>query len=621
MSIKIKKSKQGSLHTHLGVPQGKKIPANKLKIKSTDSPAIRKKKQFAINSRKWKHEYGGLIPEYSWGGVLADTVNGAGMGAMAGAPVGGIGALPGAIIGGAGAFLKGAVGEITGNKEEKQQLAQQRIAQANNAFNMQMMGGNQNPFTATFAMGGMAGPINAEIEKGETAVSPDGRMRQYSLPSHGQTTGDNFKFFDPGTMIFSDKLKFSKGKTFAQEQMTYKKLSDKADKTLKNPGSTFLNKQTAALNKKNALKMSVDLFGKQEAMKMSKGGRVPKAEYGMMVDDPNFYLGITPINNIQNRFPLPGNAAFGLRPQAQQTVLNIPTTQPIVKKSSTANISSGINNRNITSGVNTTPRTGMDQIMQQRALDNIIFADSFAPAAIPNIAITNTASPLNESNRLANMPSYQPNGVRGGGAGIDWGNMGMQALSLAPDIYNLGQALFSKPEKIERNRYFNPYTNQIRSRMNDRRFNIDPILAANRNANAIYNRNVANASGGDRSRLLSNLLGGMNARQGADAAAYAQKINMDNQYAAEQAQMDFGLGQQNAQALAMRDDINARNMAAKRNFGAAATSGMQRYALNQMQMNNQLASQRAYLDVLKKSNPFFNPWLGLDNLMSYGKNN
>jgi len=63
----------------------------------------------------------------------------------------------------------------------------------------------------------------------------------------------------------------------------------------------------------------------------------------------------------------------------------------------------------------------------------------------------------------------------------------------------------------------------------------------------------------------------------------------------------------NANALAMRDDINARNLAAKRNFGAAAASGMQRYALNQMQMDNQLASQRAYLDVLERVNPFFNP--------------
>ena len=57
--IKIKPSKVGSLHEHLGVAKGDKIPASKLKIKAGDSPAIRKKKQFALNARKWKHEFGG----------------------------------------------------------------------------------------------------------------------------------------------------------------------------------------------------------------------------------------------------------------------------------------------------------------------------------------------------------------------------------------------------------------------------------------------------------------------------------------------------------------------------------------------------------------------------------
>ena len=266
-TIKIKKSKQGSLHKHLGVPKGKKIPASKLRIKSTDSPAIRKKKQFAINARKWRHEYGGLVPEYSWGGVLADTAVGAGMGALAG-PIG-------AAIGGAGAFLKGAVGEIMGNRAEQAELAKQRVDNANMAFNTMMGAGIQNPFVPTFALGGKVGLVNAEIEKGETAVSPDGTMYEYSLPPHANTTGDNFKYFDPGTMIFSDKLKFNKHRTFAQEQNRYKKVSDKADKTLSNTGSTFLQKATAKLNKKNALKMSVDLFGKQEAMKMSKGGKIP----------------------------------------------------------------------------------------------------------------------------------------------------------------------------------------------------------------------------------------------------------------------------------------------------------------------------------------------------------
>ena len=719
-SIKIKKSKQGSLHTHLGVPQGKKIPASKLKIKSTDSPAIKKKKQFAINAKKWKHEDGGLIPEYSWGGVLADAAAGAGMGALSGSAVPGIGTAIGAVIGGAGAFLKGAVGEITGNKQEKLELAQQRIAQANNSFNTMMGNGIQNPFTATFAMGGRVGSINAEIEKGETALSPDGTMYKFQLPSHANSVGDNFKSFDPGTMIFSDKLKFSKNKTFAQEQNRWLKLSAKADKTIKNPGSTFLNKKTANLNKQNSLKMSVDLFGKQEAMKMSKGGSVPGKFWGGGTapwwQQGPFYPGSGyTANGI--KYPSPDatfNAmTYNVRPgtYANPNQLSEVAVQDTITGQPTVNNNAQSPNNTATLGQMNLGYSGFGsdnyQWPRRNNLSNAPIADSttgrvsannqsalgqvdlgyrgygarqsnsrvsnFQIPDLPRNFLTgdyattqsggtrgtgttlsgpesygirtagfnrafspgntiNNVNPITQSLSQTNsgLASVSPNNptqdqikkhLKDYGVGPDWGGIGLQALSLAPDIYNLGQALFSKPEKIERNRYFNPYTNQIRSRMNDRRFNIDPILAANRNANAIYNRNVSNASGGDRSRLLSNLLAGQNARQSADAAAYSQKINMDNQYIAEQAQMDYNLGAMNANALAMRDDINARNLAAKRNFGAAAASGMQRYALNQMQMDNQLASQKAYLDVLERVNPFFNPWLNLDQLKSYGKYN
>lgn len=45
--------KKGALHKQLGVKQGAKIPASKLKIKSTDSPLVKKRKRFALNARKW----------------------------------------------------------------------------------------------------------------------------------------------------------------------------------------------------------------------------------------------------------------------------------------------------------------------------------------------------------------------------------------------------------------------------------------------------------------------------------------------------------------------------------------------------------------------------------------
>lgn len=60
--IYIKPSKRGSLRKALGVGKGEKIPASKLQDKPGDSPAMRKKKNFARNARKWNHDDGGIIP-------------------------------------------------------------------------------------------------------------------------------------------------------------------------------------------------------------------------------------------------------------------------------------------------------------------------------------------------------------------------------------------------------------------------------------------------------------------------------------------------------------------------------------------------------------------------------
>ena len=46
--------KKGALHKDLGVKKGKKIPASKLKIKKTDSTLEKRRKQFAINAKKWR---------------------------------------------------------------------------------------------------------------------------------------------------------------------------------------------------------------------------------------------------------------------------------------------------------------------------------------------------------------------------------------------------------------------------------------------------------------------------------------------------------------------------------------------------------------------------------------
>jgi len=60
-NLTIKKSKRGSLHKALGIPMDKKIPLSMLKDKPGDSEIIKKKKLYARNARKWKHEEGGPI--------------------------------------------------------------------------------------------------------------------------------------------------------------------------------------------------------------------------------------------------------------------------------------------------------------------------------------------------------------------------------------------------------------------------------------------------------------------------------------------------------------------------------------------------------------------------------
>ena len=52
--IHIKPENKGKLHKHLGIPEGEKIPASKLKVKPSDSPATVKMKTFAKNARSWK---------------------------------------------------------------------------------------------------------------------------------------------------------------------------------------------------------------------------------------------------------------------------------------------------------------------------------------------------------------------------------------------------------------------------------------------------------------------------------------------------------------------------------------------------------------------------------------
>ena len=79
-----------------------------------------------------------------------------------------------------------------------------------------------------YGQGGMIpqGMPNAELEKQEVSQGPDGSMQKMNMPSHKNATSKNQVALEPGTRIFSDKLK-PQG-----EKKTYAQLADEVRKQM-----------------------------------------------------------------------------------------------------------------------------------------------------------------------------------------------------------------------------------------------------------------------------------------------------------------------------------------------------------------------------------------------------
>jgi hypothetical protein len=169
---------------------------------------------------------------------------------------------------------------------------------------------------------------------------------------------------------------------------------------------------------------------------------------------------------------------------------------------------------------------------------------------------------------------------------FDFNNLANGIAQVAPIVYNLGQGM-SKQKQFDYQKYLNPYIGDIRSAMRSRRANIDPMLEANRIAQATGNYNLRNA-GASPSQLYGNLQAGATARQRSDMAAYSGQQNTNNQYLADQAQMDYYTGRDVSALNVQGYDINERNAAAKRNFMATATSQLQQYAQTKQLEKNQI---------------------------------
>jgi hypothetical protein len=165
---------------------------------------------------------------------------------------------------------------------------------------------------------------------------------------------------------------------------------------------------------------------------------------------------------------------------------------------------------------------------------------------------------------------------------------------LSPILYNWIQSR-RRPEAEDQ--VINPYTGAINRAMASRKLNIEPTLAANRRSRAIARNNMA--------RLNPNT--GMNLAYGNQLATgeyaqntsvYANRDNANNQYLGEYANMMNNLGQQYAYTV-LTNDLNARNRATARNFGATAAGQLSQWSLTKEEMRNQARRDRQILPYLQ----------------------
>ena len=161
---------------------------------------------------------------------------------------------------------------------------------------------------------------------------------------------------------------------------------------------------------------------------------------------------------------------------------------------------------------------------------------------------------------------------------FDYGSL----ASLTPTLYNIGQS-FAKPEVESVTN--NPYSGNVNKLMAGRRMNIQPAINANRQRRAVNNYNLSqlNTNTGANLAARSQMVA---SEYGANADMYSAASNTNNGYAAEYANMLGILGNQYVGNKMTIDDLNARNRAARRNYGSTAASQLGQWSQTQQLMKN-----------------------------------
>lgn len=570
----------------------------------------------------------GLSEEGSTGDVAGSTIGSAASLAGAGLTVGG----PiGAAVGGGLGLVSGLIGSI---KRKKQMQALRRRKETLNKTKIGMNAAaetegeywDNNDLAYTFENGGIL-PDLAYLDNNEVVRDDSGNIVQ--VPNTQPGTDNHLVDASTLESVLSDKIKRpGTNRTFAKEGQILSKM------TKPSKGKDIFAENTNRLNKINANKAYNKLLAEQEAVKAAKGVK-PKVKgipayadgKGKTVDDvrskmnadtyaaySDFFdelgTGLNKFGEALGYFPkrifgpLINNkgitdavkSARDTKPSVTSTnptqmidaityandepiAVDIPLL-PIESEPTLTNTYTNASNKQVTK----TPSTTGSVTTKQTTKPNITKTTT-QRLSEPTIPLVNTSMAIDWEDIVTpvNIPTSADEATKKRALGKPKSGYSPDWLSLAPTVYNTLQSLRGPEEEPL---VLNPYAGAVRSTMARRRMNIEPARLANSRSRAISNYNLANINANTGANLAARTQAAVD-EYASNANMYATKQNADNAYLGEYANTLNNLGQQFVQSENMYNDLNARNRAAARNFGATATSQLGKWSQVNRQMQNQ----------------------------------
>lgn len=584
----------------------------------------------------------GFAEEGSGADIAGSTLGGAAKGASVGSAIlPGIGTAIGGAVGGVGNLVSSIFRKNAINKQKRIKANTKEIAMGKgNAATLEQKYWDDNSLAYTFENGGIL-PDLAYVDNNEVIRDDFGNIAQ--VPNSKPGTDNHLIDASNLESVLSDRIKRpGTNKTFAQEG---KKL---VNMTKGSKGKDRFARNADRLNQINANAMYEQLLTEQEAVKAKKGIKpkvkgIPAYEDGKrsgiaqwLVDEFNsnqtgtaksdakkqsakkiLENGFTPIMNwLKSRS---GDArAMDKTPYKRNYITGSIDRDVNILQSFTPtfdNSVDAITGETIPVGINAPVNDSSKAIAPSQAFVMMdaptktkktpaknaatINKKAIAPSQAPLLDIADFNPALASDPIYAPLlsiedfnPTLTPDEIKTPSkSSFDFGSLS----GLSPVLYNWVQSR-RKPEVEDQ--VLNPYTGAINRAMASRKVNIEPTLAANRRSRAIARNNMArlNPNTGMNLAYGNQLATGEYAQ---NASVYANRDNANNQYLGEYANMMNNLGQQYVQNTVLTNDLNARNRAAARNFGATAAGQLGQWSQTKEKMRNQARRDRQILPYLQ----------------------